>query len=202
MKLIYSVAIVVVLPAAAQAQDAKAFAAQIARATVQPEKAVTDAASQFEKEFDGGVVRGVAGRTVTPAMRAYLERVKAAGRAEMIRQLRDDAVPKMLAYVESQYLTNFSANELRKISEFWTSPAGLAWTAEMQRVVLQGGGAVTPPPEHAPAIIRYMSADIGRRESAASAASRAALAQQMSDFLTRVRPRLDAAMAAVGRPTG
>jgi hypothetical protein len=189
-------------PAAVQAQDAKALAAQIAQATVQPEKAVADSAAQFDKEFDGGVVRGAAGRTITPAMRDYLAKVKAAGREEMIRQLRADAVPKMLTYVEGQYLANFSPSELRRIAEFWTSPAGLAWTAAMQLVALQGGGAVTPPPEHASTIVRYMNSDIGRRESAGSNASRAEQMKQMGDFMARVRPKLDAAMATVGRPRG
>jgi hypothetical protein len=202
MRYLLFLALVAATPTAVHAQDPEALAAQIARATFQPDRAVADSASQFEKEFDGGVARGAAGRTITPAMRAYLTRVRVAGREELVRQMQAHAVPKVLAYIEGQYLANFSPSELRDIAAFWTSPAGLAWTAAFQTAVLQGGGTVTPPAEHASAIARYMGSATGRKESAGSAASRASMVQQMTDFMTRVRPKLDAAMATVERPAG
>lgn len=185
---------VVILAAVSPA--AQSAAAQVARATFQPERTLADALAQWDAQFDAGVSRASAGRKMTADQEARKNRAKAVGKAELSQQLKTVAIPKMLSLIEADYMQNFSEAELQEAAAFWTSAAGYGLTTAMQEAVKKGTGRIVPPAEHSAAIGRYMASAAGRKESARSAILRPALAKEMGQFMQQVQPKIDARMKA------
>ncbi len=181
------------LPAA----DAAASARRIAVATVQPSRALADALAQFDRQFATGYARA-GGKAVTPVQKKRLARMRAAGRAELSRQMNADALPRLMTLTERDYRDHYTAAELASIADFWTSPAGAALRRAMQNTGKRGG-TLTLPPEHRDAIATYLSSPAGQKESARSSSLQTAMAQSMTAFLQRAQPRIAARIAAAGQ---
>lgn len=180
--------------------DAAELAHRIAVATVQPGKVLADSVANFERQFDGGAQRSMAGRTMTPAQTTRLARLKVIGRAELERQLRADAVPTSIALVEDEYRNNYTDAELADIAAFWTSPAGLALTAEAQKAGL-AGRSITPPTIFMSVYAQYFATPAGRKENARRTLAQARMVTAMTAAIQRAMTKVDAAMtAAAARP--
>jgi hypothetical protein len=132
------------LAAAAPAADSANAARRIAVATVQPARALSDALAQFDRQFASSYARAGGRATARPEKRR-LARMRAAGRAELSRQMNTDALPRLLTLTERDYRDHYSAAELATIATFWTSPAGMALRRAMQQTGTKGGTLALPP---------------------------------------------------------
>ena len=203
-KLIPLVLCFIAVPAVAQSPSSTAvsetvpeLAHRIAIATVQPEKVLADSLAAFDRQFDAGVQRSAAkrGRDI-PA--AFQFRGKAAGHSVMERELKADALPKAMSFVENEYRTQYTEAELRTIAEFWTSPAGRALTREAQSAGLRGV-PIRPPAEFSSAITRYFSSPAGQKENGRRAGAQAELARIMTTAMQRILPKTQAAVMAAAQ---
>ncbi|KQT32067.1 hypothetical protein ASG29_09460 [Sphingomonas sp. Leaf412] len=194
MTIAAAVILIAALPGAADVSAAR----RIAIATVRPPRTLADALAQFDRQFDAGYARAGGGTATTAVQKRRLSRMRAAGRAEMSRQLTTDAIPRLLTLTERDYRANFTPAELARIAAFWTSPAGEALVQAMPRAAGQGG-TLTLPPEHRDTITTYLTSPEARKESARSATLRGEMATVMTAFLQRAQPKITARIAAAGK---
>ncbi len=111
----------------------------------------------------------------------------------MERELKADALPKAMNFVESEYRAQFTEAELRTIAEFWTSPAGQALTREAQSAGLRGV-PIQPPAEFSTEITHYFSSAAGQKENSRRAAAQAELARIMMTAMQRIMTKTQAAV--------
>lgn len=175
-------------------------ARRLAEATFQPAKVRAQALASFSQQFEAGSQKTVNGRPLTAAQLAIVAKGKAAGMAEMQRQLDSDAIPVAMAAIAADYRNSYTPAELEEMAAFWTSPAGQALTEAFQSAVSTGNGVVDPPIEHKPAIMRYFGSSVGQKEAARRSEAQQRINQIMSQAMARVRAKtnsaIDAAVAA------
>lgn len=116
----------------------------------------------------------------------------------MERELKADALPKAMSFVESEYRTQYTEAELRTIAEFWTSPAGQALTREAQSAGLRGV-PIQPPAEFSTVITRYFSSSAGQKENSRRAGQQAELARIMTKAMQRIMAKTQAAIMAAAQ---
>lgn len=201
------------IPTAAQSSigssDANAYEAtpvdlakDVVLALYPSEKARSDAAQEFEKSFRASFFSNPRNVAMNKRYPGLLNAMLAAGRAEMQTILVEEVQPQLVSILARELATKLSLGDLKKLLQFYESPAGQALGRIDPTSIDPKTGLVpihTLKLEHRTAIGKFQSSSVGRRSGAIMQSLTLQMRPMANEIMRPHGPRIRASVQTAAR---